>query len=164
MPHYPPASVREAARSGLELRASLPPSRRCCTSVGLARARQLANGQPVSDRTLQRMRSYFARHAVDAGGRGWGVDSKGWQAWLCWGGDAGRAWVQTLRERNSRDTIALGPADRAAAADGLCWAVVLPDGMRHGWASTRSEAAAQANRCDGAVYRVDGAIGRRLGW
>lgn len=164
MPHYPPASVREAARSGLELRASLPPSRRCCTSVGLARARQLANGQPVSDRTLQRMRSYFARHAVDAGGRGWGVDSKGWQAWLLWGGDAGRAWSDAARRRrNPVDEIAATRQDQAAAADGFPWAVVLPDGSRDGWSDTRAEAAGRANRVGGRVYRVSGAKARRLG-
>lgn len=42
------------------------------------------------------MVSFFARHEVDKQGAGWGVDSKGYQAWLLWGGDAGRAWALRL--------------------------------------------------------------------
>ena len=97
MPSYrPPADVARAARRGLELRAEQPPSNRAGTPVGLARASQLANRRPVSVETLRRMRSYFARHAVDKQGEGWGRDSKGYQAWLMWGGDPGRAWARRI--------------------------------------------------------------------
>lgn len=48
-------------------------------------------------RTILRMVSYFARHEVDKQGEGWGRDSKGYQAWLLWGGDAGRAWANRLK-------------------------------------------------------------------
>lgn len=89
----PTEEVARAARRGLELRASLPPSRRGGTEVGVRRAVQLANREPVSASTIRRMVSYFARHEVDRDGEGWGVDSPGWQAWLLWGGDAGRAWA-----------------------------------------------------------------------
>jgi hypothetical protein len=92
----PPAEVARAARRGLELRAEQPPSNRAGTPVGLARASQLANRRPVSLETLRRMRSYFARHAVDKEGEGWGRDSKGDQAWLMWGGDPGRAWANRI--------------------------------------------------------------------
>lgn len=92
----PPKAVADQARMGLALRDSLPPSQRCCTSVGLRRAVQLANRQPVSVRTLKRMRSYFQRHAVDSRGIGWRETSKGWQAWLCWGSDAGRKWCNEI--------------------------------------------------------------------
>jgi hypothetical protein len=92
----PPADVARAARRGLELRAEQPPSNRAGTPVGLARASQLANRRPVSLETLRRMRSYFARHAVDKEGDGWGRDSKGYQAWLMWGGDPGRAWANRI--------------------------------------------------------------------
>lgn len=94
--HIPPGPVAAAARKGLELRAAQPASNRCCTSVGLRRAAQLANRQPVSEDTMRRMLSYFQRHTVDRGGRGWGTTSKGWQAWLCWGGDEGYAWVRRV--------------------------------------------------------------------
>lgn len=92
----PPVEVAAAARRGLQLRAQQPPSNRAGTPVGLRRAVQLANRQPVSLSTLQRMVSYFARHEVDKQGEGWGVDSKGYQAWLLWGGDAGRAWAKRM--------------------------------------------------------------------
>lgn len=94
--HTPPASVASAARRALDLRASLPPSRRGMTPVGIARARDLANRRPFSTDTIRRMASYFARHAVDKDGEGWGVDSKGWQAWLGWGGDPGKAWADRI--------------------------------------------------------------------
>ena len=89
----PPASVAAAARRGLALREAQPPSNKAGTAVGIARARDLANRRPLSVTTLRRMASYFARHEVDKEGEGWGIDSKGYQAWLLWGGDPGRAWV-----------------------------------------------------------------------
>lgn len=95
----PPPDVAAEARRGLELRAKQPPSNRCCTPVGLRRASQLANRQPVSVETLRRMRSYFQRHAVDNRSPRWGDDSKGWQAWLVWGGDAGRKWCNHILDR-----------------------------------------------------------------
>ncbi len=95
--HVPPAPVAAAARRGLELRASQPASNRCCTSVGLRRASQLANRQPVSEDTMRRMLSYFQRHEVDKQGKDWSKGtSKGLQAWLCWGGDEGYAWVRRV--------------------------------------------------------------------
>jgi hypothetical protein len=99
----PPDEVAAAARRGLELRASLPPSQRGGTEVGLARARQLANQQEVSMDTIQRMISYFDRHEVDKQGEGWGRDSKGYQAWLLWGGDPGRAWARRVWRDYARE-------------------------------------------------------------
>lgn len=94
--YTPPAEVAAAARRGLELREEQPPSNRGGTAVGLARAKQLANRQPVSYSTIRRMASFFARHEVDKQGEGWGKDSKGYQAWLLWGGDAGWAWAKSV--------------------------------------------------------------------
>jgi hypothetical protein len=94
-----PAAVRKNAREALELRATLPPSRRGLTPVGLARARDLANGRRVSLAVLMRMVSYFARHEVDKQAPGWGIDSKGWIAWQAWGGDAGRRWAEAAIKR-----------------------------------------------------------------
>ena len=96
MTYTPPPAVAAAARRGLELRAKQPPSNRCCTPVGLRRASQLANRQPVSVDTLKRMRAYFQRHAVDGRSPRWGTDSKGWQAWLAWGGDPARQWCNEI--------------------------------------------------------------------
>lgn len=97
----PPPRVQAAARRGLAIREAQPPSNRAGTPVGLARANQLAAGEPVAMRTVLRMVAYFDRHEADKQGAGWGVDSKGYQAWLMWGGDAGRAWARRLKREYS---------------------------------------------------------------
>ncbi len=109
----PPVSVAREAARGLKLRASLPPSRRCCTTVGLRRASQLKNRQPVSVNTLKRMKAYFDRHRVDRKGRGWGVDSKGYQAWLLWGGDAGYAWAKKMLKQYEPNVFRARPEEFA---------------------------------------------------
>jgi hypothetical protein len=68
------------------------------TSVGIARAKQLSNRQPVSIEVIKRMVSYFDRHAVDKQGSTWPDRGKGWQAWNGWGGDAGRTWANNILE------------------------------------------------------------------
>ena len=95
----PPAKVALEARAGIELRAHQAPSNRCCTPVGIAMAAHLQNRQPVSVAVLKRMRSYFQRHAVDKRSSRWAIDSKGFQAWLHWGGDSGRDWCNTILEQ-----------------------------------------------------------------
>ena len=98
----PPQAVRDAARRALEVREKKAPSQRGMTAVGLARARDLANGRPVSRETLRRMKAYFDRHEVDKQGSTWNEQGKGWQAWMGWGGDPGRAWVnRMLRQTDS---------------------------------------------------------------
>jgi hypothetical protein len=95
----PPAGAAAAARRALERRAELPPSRRGMTPVGLARARQLANRQELSPSTIDRMVSYFARHAIDKRGISWADYGKGRQAWDGWGGDAGERWARSIARR-----------------------------------------------------------------
>lgn len=95
----PPQAVQRAAKMGLELRAKFG---RGGTEIGVARARDLSNGKRIPPETINRMLSYFARHAVDAKADGWedrANPSAGWIAWLLWGGDAGRDWVQSLERR-----------------------------------------------------------------
>lgn len=101
MPTFTPtAEIARVAALGLDLRRRVGFGG---TAVGVARARDLSNRRPVSERTLRRMISYFARHAVDADAAGspsrgyWGDNqnpSAGWIAWLLWGGDPGRKWAQ----------------------------------------------------------------------
>ena len=79
------------------------------TAVGKARAEQLANGQAVSAATVNRMISYFARHAVDSKATGFnagevGYPSAGRVAWDAWGGDAGQVWVTRLDKENNTMT------------------------------------------------------------
>ena len=101
-PFTPPADVADNARRALEVRAEKPPSQRGMTAVGLARARQLANRQPVSLDTMRRMVSYFERHEVDKAGSTWDEQGKGWQAWMGWGGDEGRTWANRILQQETK--------------------------------------------------------------
>lgn len=95
----PTQQMADNAARGLELREK---HGRGGTEVGVARARDLKNRKNLSPDTVRRMNSYFARHAVDKQGEGWGVDSAGYIAWLLWGGDAGRAWAKRKVEELER--------------------------------------------------------------
>ena len=106
--YKPNSGMIEAARRGLQLRAEQSPSRRGGTAVGIARARDIVNGKSLSDSTVLRMYSFFARHAVDEKAQGWrvgekGYPSKGLQAHLLWGGDAGRSWSKRIRDNIMED-------------------------------------------------------------
>ena len=77
------------------------------TSVGRARAVQLASGNAVSADTVNRMISYFARHEVDKQATGFnsgedGFPSPGRVAWDSWGGESGQSWVNGLNESQNR--------------------------------------------------------------
>ena len=90
----PPTDVAEAAEKGLELRRKF---QRGGTDIGVARARDLKNRRSLSEETIDRMVSYFARHEVDKRGSNFGNDddpSAGYIAWLLWGGDPGRDWAE----------------------------------------------------------------------
>lgn len=139
--HVPPQAVRDAARRGLELRAAQSPSNRGGTPVGVARARDLARGAAVSDDTIRRMVSFFARHEVDKQAPGWssgstGYPSKGLQAWLLWGGDPGRAWAGKVKRsldagKTLTPRVSFDPAAHDVDTKGRFPTpprVVLPDG------------------------------------
>ena len=114
--YTPPAAVARNARHALDVRKAKPPSQRGMTSVGIARATQLASRTPVSLSTIQRMASYFARHEVDKHGSTWDEQGKGWQAWNGWGGDEGRTWVNSiLAKQETKMEIKAG--SRHSAAD-----------------------------------------------
>lgn len=94
----PSASMRAAARRGLELRRK---HGKGGTSVGVARARDIANGKGLSLSTVKRMRSFFARH--DGNQKG-GEDDAGYIAWLLWGSNSGRSWANNiLRQKGLLD-------------------------------------------------------------
>jgi hypothetical protein len=67
------------------------------TIVGVTRANQLKNREPLSPDTVKRMFSFFSRHEVDKQAEGFrrgedGFPSAGRVAWGLWGGDAGFTW------------------------------------------------------------------------
>lgn len=103
--YRPPEGARDEARRGLAWRREYG---RGGTAIGVARARDIANGRSLSIDTIQRMASYFARHEVDQEGEGWapgqnGYPSAGRIAWALWGGDAGRRFAETVLDRVERE-------------------------------------------------------------
>lgn len=101
--HTPNKATAEVARRILEVRGKLPPSRRGMTPVGLARARDLANRRPMSEETIKRMVSFFARHSKSksadepsASSPLTDSPSKWRQAWDGWGGEPGRKWAARI--------------------------------------------------------------------
>ena len=95
----PPRAVAAEAKKGLALREQ---HGRGGTEVGVRRAEQLSARRLVSDRDIKSMYSYFARHAVDKRARAWADPDKpsaGYIAWLLWGGEPARAWIDDLRAR-----------------------------------------------------------------
>ena len=103
--YIPPEPVSAAARKGLELRQKF---HRGGTMVGVARARDLKNRTPLSDAVMKRMAAFFARHDVDKQAKNFGNDedpSAGYVAWLLWGGDAGKTWVEGQRQSRLRKPV-----------------------------------------------------------
>jgi lambda family phage portal protein len=102
--HKPTAGMVEEAKRGLEWRRE---HNRGGTAVGVARARDISNGDNLSDDTVKRMHSYFSRHEVDKKGKGFspgeeGFPSAGRIAWALWGGDAGQTWAAAKVEQINR--------------------------------------------------------------
>jgi hypothetical protein len=98
--YKPPAGVQSAAKRALKW-ISEGKAGSGFTSVGRKRAAQLASGASVSRDTVARMKSYFARHAVDKQATGFSSGEEGYPtpgrvAWDAWGGDAGRTWVNRI--------------------------------------------------------------------
>ncbi len=78
------------------------------TLVGLARANQLKDREPLSASVVLRMYSFFSRHEVDKQATGFssgeeGFPSKGRVAWDLWGGDGGFSWSTQKRDQIMRD-------------------------------------------------------------
>lgn len=95
----PPQGVRRAAQRAV-LWIEAGKAGRNFTPTGRRRARQLADGEVVSDDVIRTMHQYFARHAVDKDAAGFrrsgsGFPSPGRVAWDAWGGDPGERWART---------------------------------------------------------------------
>lgn len=94
-----PKAVRDAAMKGLRL--SYRNNYGGWEFFGIARAIQLALVPAVPMRTRERMVRYLNDHERDKAGTDFGNDAKpsrGYMAWLNWGGDPAKAW-------NERDGI-----------------------------------------------------------
>jgi len=137
----PPEAVQDAARRGVELHEA-GRSGDGIKPETVRRANSIADGEPQSEQwATVEAPAWFARHADDFT-RGTddqdGEETPGYVAWLLWGGDPGRRWVERLKEtdmRRDEDTGAsMAPAELAVLA-GHARALsaprparVLPDG------------------------------------
>ncbi len=97
----PTAGMVEEAKKGLKWRRE---TGRGGTMVGIARARDIANGKNLPYRTVKRVKAYFDRHQSDSKAEGYrpgekGFPSNGRIAWALWGGDAGYTWAKDIVER-----------------------------------------------------------------
>lgn len=99
--HVPPETVRNNAKRGLELRrkygrGGLTNSEASEQGIGsgVQRASNLANGSALSLDTIKRMRAFFERHEKNKDTPP--EEGNGKIAWLLWGGDAGRAWANSI--------------------------------------------------------------------
>lgn len=97
----PPDAVRDAARKGVELHEA-GKSGDGLKPETVRRANSIAAGEPQSEEwATVEAPAWFARHEGDFE-RGEddraGEESPGFVAWLLWGGDPGRKWVEQLRD------------------------------------------------------------------
>lgn len=112
----PTQAMADEAQRGLDWRAEYG---RGGTEVGLARARDISNRADLSDETIGRMVSYFARHEVDKEAQGFrqgedGYPSAGRIAWALWGGDPGKSWAEkefAMIQENKAASDALNVGD-----------------------------------------------------
>ena len=103
--YKPTTGMASAARRALKWKSEGKPGG---TLVGLARANQLKDREPLSASTVLRMYSFFSRHEVDKRATGFnsgeeGFPSKGRVAWDLWGGDGGYTWSSAKRNQIMRD-------------------------------------------------------------
>lgn len=107
--YKPTTGMATAAKRALAWKADGEPGG---TLVGLARANQLKDRQPLSESVVLRMYSFFSRHETDKSAIGFrsgedGFPSAGRVAWDLWGGDGGYSWStakrnQIMRARESK--------------------------------------------------------------
>lgn len=124
----PSAEMRDAAQRALDVRRDKPESQRGMTPVGLARARDIIDGDNLSPDTWRRMLSFFQRHEVDKKGKTWDDKGKGWQAWYGWGGDAGFARARKIVKQ--MDSADKKKASNMIKKEGDKWILYTQDGSR----------------------------------
>jgi len=95
MSYKPTQAMADNARHGLELRDKSTPSNKGGTSVGLQRANQFMKRENVSLDTVKRTYSFLSRAYTYYQP---GKNTKGTQAYLMWGGNAGYTWAKKILE------------------------------------------------------------------
>jgi hypothetical protein len=97
----PTKGMVEEAKRALKWRREF---KRGGTAVGIARARDIANGKNLPYKTVKRMKAFFDRHQSDADADGFrpgedGFPSNGRIAHALWGGDPGYTWAKDIVSR-----------------------------------------------------------------
>ena len=90
----PPEGVQEQAQMALDWKEETGNPNDCGTQTGWARANQLVNGESLSEDTINRMVSFFARHEGTQEPDEPKEDCSR-MMWKAWGGDAGRRWAES---------------------------------------------------------------------
>ena len=117
----PPSGVRREAEYGLKLRREYG---RGGTAVGIARARDLSNGEELSPSTVRRMKAFFDRHQSDESAPGFNRGDKEWPsngliANKLWGGPSGYSWSRKVVEQmNAADEKSEGRSLRPKGSTG----------------------------------------------
>ena len=167
----PTDAMAEAAARALEWRAE---HGRGGTAVGVARARDIKNKKNLSEETVRRMASYFARHVVDKQAEGFnqgedGFPSAGRIAWDLWGGDAGAGWAE--RKVAELDRAADDMAEEATLL--VASMAEVPDSIVPDDVMAAAKAAIEAHRSiakgrttdsEALLIARDLASGKRLAW
>ena len=95
-----PKSVAQEAQQALDAKEEHGDKVKGGLAVGWARARQLANQEPISYKTVKRMFSFFSRHdgnqKVAPEHKDFPWADNGWTAWKIWGGDEGFKWCKEI--------------------------------------------------------------------
>lgn len=105
--YVPPKAVQERAKRAIKAREEHGDKVKGGTQVGWTRARQLANGEALSEDTIKRMHSFFSRHkgneeyAEKHSDFPWA--DAGYTAWEIWGGNAGRDYAAMMVERFKKE-------------------------------------------------------------
>lgn len=96
----PPESVAKEAQKALDFKDKYGDEVNAGTQVGWIRANQLAKKEKVSLDTIERMKSFFARHQgnekISPDNKGTPWKDNGYVSWLLWGGDSGKEWVNNI--------------------------------------------------------------------
>ena len=101
-----PDSVKNNARAALKY-AEENGWGSCGTNIGRGRARDLAEGKPISLETIKRMYSYLSRHAVDLdNSKGYG-DGCGKLMYDAWGGKSALSWAESKIRQIERQNFAI---------------------------------------------------------
>jgi len=97
------------------------------TEVGVARARDISNRKSLSEDTVARMVSYFARHEVDLEAEenrdpeADGYPGAGLIAWKLWGGDPGKDWANRKMDEIESEGEAKADVDELSTGDFVRW-------------------------------------------